>query len=148
MASTLAMGAVITAILASLRASVTLTTHVAARVYPDDNGDVPQKPGYPYVQVESGGESAFGANTMGEPSAAKWGSVPRVQIRVGSQSRSDAQANAISNVVKQILDGQSLTVTGYPFVTVEFRDLEPLRDFTAGVPTREWVNVYEVTVHQ
>lgn len=146
MASTLALGPVITAILAALRASVALTTYVGARVYPDDNGDAPSILVYPYVQVESSGEVPF--NTLGEPSAAKWGGLVRVHVRVGSQSRTDAQANSMTSVVKQVLDGQSLTVAGYPFADVAYEDLAPMRDATGGKVTREWVSTYEVMVHQ
>lgn len=146
MASTLGLGPVITAVLAALRASVALTTYVGLRVYPDADGDVPPKPGYPYVAVESSGETPF--NTMGDPGAAKWGGLVRVQVRVGSQSRTDAQANSITSVVKQVLDGQPLSVSGYATVDVAYNDVAPLRDFTGGVVTREWVSTYEIMVHQ
>lgn len=146
MASTLAQGPVITACLAALRASVALTTYVGLRVYPDSNGDVPQTPAYPYIQVETSGETPL--NTMGEPTAAKYGSVTRVGVRIGSQTRSDTQANSIASIVKGALDGVVLTVSGYGTGTAEFTDLQPLKDFAAGIITREWVLSFDVTVHQ
>lgn len=146
MASTLALGPAITAVLAALRSSVTLTGYVGVRVYPDSNGDVPGKPSYPYVAVESSSEVPF--NTMGAPDALKYGSEARVQIRVGSQSRSDAQANTITSIIKQVLDAQVLTVAGYASTDVAFETLTPMTDFAAGVTTREWVSTYQITVHQ
>lgn len=146
MASTLAMGPVVTAVLAALRASVALTTYVGLRVYPDANGDAPSTPAYPYVQVESIAELPW--NTMGPASAAKWGSTTRFQVRIGSQSRSDAQANAIASIVKQALDGQPLTVSGYPYATVEYADIATLRDLVGGQTIREWVVSFEAWVHQ
>lgn len=146
MASTSALGPVCTAIRAALVASVSLTGYVGTRVYPDSDGDAPQALRYPYVQVESNGE--IPENTMGPASAAKWGSVARVNIRIGSDSRSDAQANTIAGIVKGVLDGQPLTVSGYPFVTVEYTDLQPIKDFVGGKTIREWVLGFDVTVHQ
>jgi hypothetical protein len=147
MASTMALGPAITATRAALVASVSLTGYVGARVYPDSEGDAPQKPRYPYVQVESGGETPF--NTMGAGvDALKWGSVARVNVRVGSDSRSDAQVNTVSGLVKQALDGQTLTVSGYAHATAEFVDVTPMRDFVGGQTIREWVLAFDVTVHQ
>lgn len=146
MASTQALGPVTTAVLAALRASVTLTGYVGLRVYPDGDGDVPAKPAYPYVQVESAGEEP--ENTMGPVSAAKWGSHARVQVRIGSQSRSDAQANTIVGIVKGVLDGQTLMVTGYSFADVAYEGLQPLKDTVSGLTTREWVALFDVLVHQ
>ncbi len=147
MASTMAMGPAITSVLALLRASVALTTHVGARVYPDDRGMVPTRPAYPYVQVETGSEVP--RNTMGAPSAAKYGSDTRVRVRVVTMSQSEAQSNAISSVVKGVLDGQPITIAGYPFAGIEYQTLIPITtvaDGCAGV--REWLNEYLVTVHQ
>lgn len=146
MASTLALGAVCTAIRAALVASVSLTGYVSTRVYPDSDGDAPQKPTYPYVQIESAGE--LPENTMGAANLSKWGSVARVQVRVATQSRSDAQPNTIAGIVKQVLDGQPLTVSGYTDVTVEYTDLFPIRDFAGLIPTREWVLGFDVLATQ
>jgi hypothetical protein len=145
-ASTLALPAIRTAILVALRASVALTTYVGLRIYPDSDGDAPSKPSYPYVQLESGSETPL--NTFGEPSALKYGSEARLQIRVGSQTRSDVQADSITSVIKGVLDGQPLVVTGYASVTCEFESLAPLRDYAGGIVTREWISTYLVTVHQ
>lgn len=147
MASTLALGPVTTAVLAALRAVVALTTHVGARVYPDSNGDAPQKTAYPYVQVEAQGETPF--NTMGAGvSALKWGSVAQVGVRIFSNSRSDAQVTSIASIVKGALDGQALTVSGYASVDVSFASIVPMQEFEAGVTIREWLVLFDVTVHQ
>lgn len=147
MASTQALGPAITAVLAMLRASPTLTTHVGARVYPDDRGMVGNRTAKPYVQVETGNEFPF--NTLGPPTTSKWGSEVRLQVRVVSEGQSEAQVNAISSVVKGILDGQPIVVAGYGSADIEYQGLQPItmvKDGCAGV--REWVNEYLVTVHQ
>jgi hypothetical protein len=147
MASTQALGPAITAVLALLRASVALTTYVGARVYPDDKGMVGSRGAMPYVQVETSNE--FPLNTMGPASSLKWGSEVRLHVRVVSQGTSEAQVNAISSVVKGILDGQPITVAGYASACIEYQSLTPItsvKDGCAGV--REWVNEYLVTVHQ
>lgn len=147
MASTLAMGPAITAVLALLRASTVLTTHVGVRVYPDDRGMVPTRPAYPYVQVESGTETPL--NTMGPATGAKFGSETRLRIRVGTQSASEAQANAITSVVKGILDAQPIAVTGYTQADIEYQSLTPVTAVADGcVGVREWVSEYLVTVRQ
>jgi hypothetical protein len=146
-ASTQALGPAITAVLAMLRASIALTTHVGVRVYPDDKGMVGGRTAMPYVQVETGNELPF--NTMGPPSTSKWGSEVRLQVRVVCQGLSEAQPNAISSVVKQALDGQPIAVSGYGSACIEYQGLQPItavKDGCAG--TREWVNEYLVTVHQ
>lgn len=147
MASTMALGPSITAVLALLRASATLTTHVGLRVYPDDRGMAPARPAYPYVQVETGNELPF--NTLGPPSTLKWGSSVRLGVRVVTQGLTEAQANSISSVVKGILDGQPITITGYAFAGIEYRNLVPLTTVTEGCAgIREWLNEYLITVHQ
>lgn len=143
----MALGPAITAILALLRASVTLTTHVGVRVYPDDRGMAPERVPYPYVQVETGNELPL--NTLGPPATAKWGSSVRVSVRVVTNGPNEAQVNAISSVVKGVLDGQPITITGYPFAGIEYRSLQPITTAKPGCPgVREWVNEYLVTVHQ
>lgn len=142
MASTLALPAIRTAILAVLRANVSLTGYVGTRVYPDSNGDLPEKPTYPYVSVE--GSSELPLNTMG----ASFGSEARINIRVGSQTRSDTQADTITSLIKGLLDAQELTVTGYRAAMCEYEALTPLKDAAAGIVTREWISTYLVTASQ
>lgn len=149
MASTLALGPCITAILAMLRASVALTTYVGTRVYPNDDGDVPSRPACPYVQVETSGETPF--NTMGGSiTLPKFGSMVRIQVRVVSNTKSDVQANSITSVVKQALDVAAIDVAGYPNACIEFQGLTPLKQRAEPncPPTREWISDYLVTVHQ
>lgn len=148
MPSTQATGPVLTAVLAVLRNTVALTTYVGTRLYPDASGcDVPSKATYPYVSVESAGETP--ENTMGgTPDALKWGSHVRVHVRIASQSRSDQQAASMLGIVKGALDGQPLTVTGYPSVDVAYEAVQPLIDVVAGLQTREWVASFDVLVHQ
>jgi hypothetical protein len=146
MASTLALGPCITAILAVLRADNTLAAQVSTRIYPNTQGDVPQRPTFPYVSVESGDELPF--NTMGPVNAAKWGSTATVQVRVASQTRSEVQVRNILAIVKAALDGVELVITGYGHAIPLFQRLAPLTNEEAGVVTREWVADFDVTVHQ
>lgn len=149
MAAPAARGAVVTAILAKLRASVALTTYVGTRIYPNDDGDATTRTAFPHVQVESGNETPF--NTMGgTPDLLKWGSVVRVPIRVLSQAKTDSQGNAMTSVIRQTLDGQPLTVSGYGSACLEFDLAHPAlvatRDGCGAV--REFLSEYVVTVHQ
>ena len=146
MASTLAVQPIRAAILALLRTSVSLTGYVAARIYPDTNGDVPEKPIYPYVQVES--QSELPLNTFGDATDAHFGSEARVQIRVATQTRSDAQADSITSLIKGLLDTTDLNVAGYSAASAEFETLAPLKDSAGGIVTREWISTYLVTVSQ
>ena len=148
MPSTQAIGPVLTAVLGVLRNTVALTTYVGTRVYPDASGcDVPPKATYPYVSVESAGETP--ENTMGgTPDVLKWGSSVKVYVRIASQSRSDLQAASMLGIVKGALDGQPLTVVGYPSVDVAYESLQPLTDLVVGQTTREWIATFDVLVHQ
>ena len=143
MASTLALGVCAAAILARLQAAAAVVALVpVARI----GADVAPRPTYPYVLVEGGGESAL--NSMGAANAAKYGSFARVQVRVVSQKPGESEVSSIVNAIKAELDGQPLTVTGYPSAGVTFETLIPLKDTVAGVVTREWVAEFEVTVSQ
>lgn len=148
MASTQAIGPAVTAILAILRTVTALTTYVGTRIYPDPSGcDVPGKATYPYVSVEVGNE--LPENTMGgTPDVSKWGSDVQVHIRIASNTRSDTQAWTIHGLVKGALDGQPISVTGYPSASIAYEDLQPLRSDVAGAVVREWVTRYSVLVHQ
>ena len=143
MASTLALGPAAAAVLALLKATTALTAIVpAARVV----DDVSARPTLPYVLVESGLEHPL--NTMGPPSALKWGSTAVVQVRVVSQYRGEAEATQIMGLVKAALDGQPLNVAGYASVVVAFESARMLKDTIAGVVTREFVADFAITVHQ
>lgn len=101
---------------------------------------VPQRPVFPYVYVQSAGERPF--NTIG-----MYGSVAGLVIRMMSQYRGDDEVESILGEVKGCLDGQPLTVAGYPSVKVVFQNITPLTDFST-VDTREWVAEFDVRVHQ
>lgn len=148
MPSTQAIGPAVTAVLALLRAVSALTTYVGTRIYPDPSGcDVPSKPTYPYVSVEVANE--LPENTMGgTPDVLKWGSDVQLNIRVASNTRSDTQAWTIHGLIKAALDGQPIAITGYPFASIGYEGLQPLRADIAGAVVREWVTRYTVLVHQ
>lgn len=152
MPSTLALDPVCDAIIARLRSTPVLIASFQVpggdlRMYPDVAGDAPERPVYPYLQVEGGSEIPF--NTIGpDPDSPKWGGTASVRIRVASQSRSDQEVRRLTSLVKQTLDGQPLTVVGYPSVAVSFVTVIPIEDLVAGVTTREWLSEFDVFVHQ
>lgn len=143
MASALVLPLVFAPIQAALTADATLQGLVGTRVY--DN--VPQTLTYPYVMLESGGESPF--NTLGPAEGAKWGGSSRVDVRVVSQYRGETQGLTIASRIRAVLDGLRLDVSGYGRPMVTFETLVPigLAD-VAGVKTREWVLQFAVTAHQ
>ena len=143
MASTLVLAVVAPAIQAALLAASGVTALVSTRIY----DDVQQRPVYPFVLVESGGEAPF--NTLGPSSGLKWGGIARVDVRVVSQFRGESEGLAILSAIKQALDGTLLTVTGYGRTTVTAEPLVPVGvSDVAGVKTREWVLPFSVTAHQ
>lgn len=143
MASQLACGVCAAAVLAKLRARQTLLDLVpASRI--DDH--VSPRPVYPYVQVESSGETPF--NTMGAPTQPKFGSSVRVDVRAVSQRPGESEVAAIINEIKAELDGQLLTVAGYGSTLATFENLTLLTDTINGPVTREWIAEFDVTVHQ
>jgi hypothetical protein len=153
MSSEFALPAVYTAIVARLKADGTLTAMLASA--PADIGGagvynhVPQKATRPYVLVGSGTEIPF--NTMGNGNAAKWGGNCTVLIKAVSQKPSDTEALAILGRVKALLDGQPLTVQGFPDASAQFEDLQPI--FTEDAPglqypLRHAPAVFRVYAHQ
>jgi hypothetical protein len=105
------------------------------------------RPAGQYILVESAGERPF--NTMGgTPNALKWGAVAGLRIRIVSQYRGDAAVSDGLSAVKACLDGQDLTVTGFPTVSVDFVTANMLKETINGVTTRELVADFDVTVHQ
>lgn len=143
MPSALGLHSVCAALLAVLQASTTLTALVPASRITDE---VSPRPIYPYILIEGSGESPF--NTMGPASAPKWGGFARVHVRVVSQYRGDAEAQSILSVIRSVLDGQPLTVTGFPTALVSFENATLLKDTVVGVVTRELVGEFQVIVHQ
>lgn len=152
MASILALDPVCDAVIAKLRWTVALIARFQAvdgdlRMYPDAGGDAPERPEYPYLQVEAGGETPF--NTLGpDPDSPKWGGTASVRVRIASQSSSDQEVRQLTSLVKQALDGQPLTVPGFGSVAVSFVTVVPIEDLVAGVTTREWLSEFDVFVHQ
>jgi hypothetical protein len=146
MASASALLVGMPAVRALLAADSTFMSRIGARLYPNSSGDRPQTAAYPYAQVESSSELPL--NTMGDPAGLKWGSFARIQIRLGSQWRSEAQVTQLVDDVKRILDGQPITLSGYGSAGLTFETLVKLDDSEAGVVTREWIVEFELTAHQ
>jgi hypothetical protein len=144
MASTSGLAPVAAAVLGVLRADAALLARVPGDRIVDE---VPPRPTYPYLLVESAGERAF--NTLGPADGAKWGSTATVRTRLVSQYRGDQEAADILGLVRAALDGRRLTVTGYSGpITADFQFATMLRDAVNGVVTRELLSEFEVVVHQ
>lgn len=122
-------------------------SRIGQRLYPNGSGDRPQTSAYPYAQIESGDESPF--NTMGEPTDTKWGSIAQLTIRCASQSRSEGDVAQIASDVRRVLDGAAFSLSGYGSASLDFVQTLPLpADAEAGIVTREWLVIYEITAHQ
>ena len=143
MASGLALSVVAPAILSRLQGFADLTALVPADRIVDE---VPPRPVYPYVLVESGPEQPF--NTLGAADGS-WGGEATVLVRAVSQYRGDQEINAVMHEVRAALDGYRFTPAGYQSTLVTFEGSSPmLKDTIAGTPTRELVAEFDVTVHQ
>jgi hypothetical protein len=134
MASASALLVGMPAVRALLAADSTFMSRIGARLYPNSSGDRPQTAAYPYAQVESSSELPF--NTMGDPTALKYGSFARIQIRLGSQWRSEAQVAQLVDDVKRILDGQPITLSGYGSAGLTFENLVPASGRRSGLSKR------------
>lgn len=145
MASTSAIAPVCSAALAALRANSAVLARVPVERILDT---VPARITGQYILVESAGERP--QNTMGGTAdALKWGSVAGLRIRtIGQYPVLDTDVWGTLSTIKGCLDGQPLTVTGYPTVSVDFFNATMLESTLNGVPTRELVADFEVTVHQ
>lgn len=125
MPATLALPAVLTAIVAKLVADTTLAGLVANA--PAGFGGkgiynvVPQTALRPYLVVDAGTEVPF--NTMG--SGAKWGGNCVVQLKAVTDAESDLPGLTILSRAKVVLDGQPLTVSGYPTAIVQWETTLP-----------------------
>ncbi len=143
MASTSVIGPVCAAALTRLKADTSLTAEVPAARIVDD---MPARPVYPFVLVESAGERSV--DTMGAVASAKWGSDMTLRTRIISQYRGESEVATILSLVKASLDGATLTVSGYPSVSCDFATTTTLRDTVAGVVTRELVADFTVIATQ
>jgi hypothetical protein len=143
MASTLALGPVHAAALDRLKTTAALTTIVPAVRVTDSPTTATITP---YVLVEGADETPF--NTMGEPTAAKWGGLVGLRVRVVSTYRGDKEVYDLMTLVKAALDGLPLTVAGYPTAIVVFQRADLLKDTINNIVTRELVGTFSVTAHQ
>lgn len=144
MPATLVGGALSAAVLSALQADATVTALVPVSRIVDE---VPQRPVYPAIVVESGGETPF--NTIGAPDANAFGSIARVGVRVLSQYRGDDEIGDVASAVRGALDGLLLTVGGFPRSMLTFESASPVFKTPVNlVVTREQVSEYALTVHQ
>lgn len=145
MAANLALGPAHAAVLDKLKADPALVAIVGNRVT-DQPPQTIASTLYPFVVVEAGFETPF--NTMGGVDLPKWGGVATVRVRVVSQYRGDAEALSVMALVRASLDGQPLTVAGFPTALVAFETATMLKDVISGIVTRELVGEFSVTAHQ
>lgn len=149
MPAVLVLPAIYAAIVAKLKADVTLTgllSDGASGVY----NVAPSTAAFPYVEVGAGTEVEL--NTMGPDGLAKWGANCTVQISARSQSSgagSDLPVLTIISRVKALLVGQPLTVSGFASVNVSLDSLPAI--FTEVVdnrPTRTQPLILRVQAHE
>lgn len=143
MASTSAISPVSSAALAKLKADAGVLARIPADRILDD---ATSRTVMPYLLVETSGERSL--NTMGAASQPKWGSVAGLRVRIVSQYRGLSDIGDTLTAVKTCLDGQPLTVTDYPSVSVDFMTATLLTDPLTGVTTRELIADFDVTVTQ
>lgn len=149
MPAVLALPAIYTAIVATLKADATLTALLAtgaASVY----NVAPAGALFPYLEVGQGTEVDF--STMGPDGLSKWGANTTIAIVGRSQSSgagSDLPLLTILSRAKALLVGQPLTVAGFASVIVSLDVVAPM--FTEVVdskPTRTQALIVRVQVHE
>lgn len=144
MPATLVGGALSTAVLSALQAAAAVTALVPSARIVDET---PVRPVYPFLLVESSGETPF--NTLGAPSAEAFGSLARISVRVVSQYRGDSEIQGIAAAVRGALDGAAFTLAGFPEALLTWESTSPiLRTAVNLTVTREQVSEYALTVHQ
>ncbi len=148
MGSGTVLGVGTVAVRSLLAADAVLMAAVGSRLYPNADGDRPERDAYPYASVESSSELSM--NTMGQPNALKWGSIASIWVRLGSLSRSEAEIASLLNLVKADLDGQKLSLSGYGagHAILEFAGLQIIEDTMGGRKVREWLVSFDLTAHQ
>lgn len=155
MVSTLAVPAVLAAVRTLLVADATLAGMIATApsavgggpaVYAENA--VPQTTAtFPYLTIGAPTEVPF--NTMGPNDLAKWGSSTTFMVKAFSKETADDGNYARIGRVKTILDGATLTVTGYPMAFCEFETAaEPFIESVGGVLIRQFPAIFRATVHQ
>lgn len=156
MASTAAAGVAQEALLARIAALIAGLNFDLSTSVPPRRAEVTvydsvarQPPTVPYVVV-GGGSSESDFNTLGPSDTAKWGSSARIPIRLVTQApTTEGQTWRIWNVIKQGIDGQRVTVSGYgPSAQIDLGSATVLVDIVGGVLTRELVGTADILVHQ
>lgn len=146
MASTMALGPCCVAVRTALAANASLTAIIGTNLYPNASGDVQENKPKPHIVVESGSEIPF--NTMGQPADLHYGGFTTVNVRLVSIYRSEAQIQTMAGVVREILDGQELVVSGIGTLIGVYQSMQALKATDAGIVTREWILGFEYLWHQ
>jgi hypothetical protein len=147
MASTLALGPVQAAMLAKLKAMAPIASDTTGVVIPATR-IVDHQVGVlmPYVLVKGIDDLPF--NTMGAADQPKWGGIDTLRVRVVSQYRGEVEVYELMSKIKIALDGQPLTVVGFPTAIVAWGRADMLEDTINNIVTRELVGTFSVTAHQ
>lgn len=140
---------VMTALVGKLSADATLVALLAPA--PDAGAgiynEVYEGAKRPYIVVDGGTEVPF--NTLGTLGAAKWGGNTTVQVKAITEGAGDAEGLAILSRAKTVLDGQPMTVPGFPTVIVEWDSLQPsFTEVVAGANVRHVPAIVRVLVHE
>lgn len=153
MASVLVASLVMPAVESLLVADATLAALVAAAPTAYNVGGQPgiyqaaiQGAARPFVVITPGGERPF--NTMGDVSDAKWGGAVSIDVKAVCDGTT-AAGLAIVSRVKALLDGQTLTLSGFPSAICEWDALHPAyAELVGGQPVWHVPATFTVTAHQ
>jgi hypothetical protein len=154
MASTLATPAVLAAVRSLLVADATLAGTLATvpaalgggpAIYAE--GSVPQGSAFPYLTLGAPTEIPF--DTMGTSDLLKFGSNTTFQVKALSKEMADDGNYARLARVKTLLDGVTLTVSGYASAFCEFESVvPPYIEVVGGVAIRQFPAIFRALVHQ
>ena len=156
MASRAAIAPVYAALLARVRAVFDGVLVDASRSQPPAQravtvyeGMATQRDPFPRVIVGGGGALERSLHTLGPTDGAKWGGIVEIPVRVvGQYPMTEGQVYQVVDLLKAGVEGQPLTVDGFPRVDVEAPAGAMLSDLITGVTTWEYVQTITVTVHQ
>jgi hypothetical protein len=146
MPATAITGPVCAAILTALRGATAITAVVPVTRITDEAPSSSVPFSAPLILVESHGEQPF--NTLGAASEA-FGSSVMVGVRVISQQRADTEINSLTASIRGVLDGLVMVVPPFIKDVLTYEGTAPIfKTSVGGIPTREQVSEFDLTVHQ
>ncbi len=129
--------AVITAVVATLRASTGLTALVSSRIY----NNVPQGTVYPYVEVTT--PTANRRDTFG-----RFGQQTLVDVKTISQTMGDLDGFRIRDQATRALDLQEPSAVAHSILGIAWEGNERYEEVISGVRTRYHVATFRVWSEQ